>query len=546
MEAATTTPPSQPLHPNPGATDAIHSAAHQSLEAIEPTKDRATANRSDTTAAASTTEQTVSRDADAIPKADTLLEDSDSEIEDVTDQYVTKKRPASPEIIEVEDVSTDEEEDAFAEAPSAHHDTHSSFAHAAKRKREESDSDDSSDGDISDCSSSSDSDSDIEDVTEFMLAQKKERFVKEMNGAIELGDSDDNDSQKERHVKQLPKKKRRSRGGSTRKRRKITQSPIEVVIDVKDIPSCPGQKYTEDATSFNDEHSQDEGDVDHTIKQRIVKLLNTGFHTESNENEAKNAMKLARRLMERYNLDQSVLLRERGDGSLNDFCTGNDENDTLGGGIVNVSLCSRKKGKTLSSIPRWLDFLVQPICSNFHVQAFKVLNKATKYKDGVCAISFYGIRTNAQLAAYAFKIASERISFMSASYDPMGISDSRNARLSYALGIVIGLDRDVTEELRKEEERRKVALKKARRAAESGVCDDEEDEESSNLDRGDDAENPIDLTLEKLESENAAQLALVDHQKKIAEDILKVSIFVFLTNEMHALYGIAYCYVYCV
>ena len=91
MEAATT-PPSQPLHPNPGATDAIHSAAHQSLEAIEPTKDGATANRSDTTVAASTTVQTVPRDADAIPKADTLLEDSDSEIEDVTNQYTSRRK----------------------------------------------------------------------------------------------------------------------------------------------------------------------------------------------------------------------------------------------------------------------------------------------------------------------------------------------------------------------------------------------------------------------------------------------------------------------
>ena len=534
------------MQPNSDAADEIiQSAANPSLEtSMEPTNDQeATVNRSDTTAAAST-----SCDADAKPNAAASLEDSDSEIEDVTDQYVTKKRAASPEIIEVEDVSSDEEEEDAKKMSSAqqHSDPH---PHAARHKTQESDSDDdSSDGDISDCSSSS-SDSSIEDVTEFMLAQKKEQFLQEMNGAIELADSD-NDNNNNVGVKQSRKKKRRSCGGGSttrKKRRKITQSPIEVLIDVKDIPSCPGQKCTDDTTtaasSSNEEPSQDEGDVDHTIKQRIVKLLNTGFHTESNENEAKNAMKLARRLMERYNLEQSVLLRERGDGSLNDFCTTNNgDNDTLGGGIVNVSLCSRKKGKTLSSIPRWLDFLVQPICSNFHVQAFKVLNKATKYREGVCTISFYGIRTNAQLAAYAFKIASERISFMSASYDPIGMSDVRNARLSYALGIVIGLDRDVTDELRKEEERRKAALKKARRAANSGDCDEEDEESSSNLDVGDDAENPIDLTLEKLESDNAAQLALVDHQKKIAEDVLKVSI-IFVSLHINVYY-ISYLFVY--
>lgn len=461
--------------------------------------------------------------AENVAKRKAIDLESDSEIEDVTYQYVKKKRPASPEIIEVEDVSSDEEcsdaKQSCAQAKCS--EKNDGNVHGL----DENDSDANSDGESCDMSS----DSYIEDVTEFMLAKRKEELLQEIDGAIELGDSDSEADTN--NTKKCGDKKKRS-PSRHRKRRKILHPPIEVLIDAKDIPQCPGQKCTDtELENDNTSTGPSQDDVDHTIKQRIVKLLNTGFHSESNENEAKNAMKLARRLMERYNLDQSVLLRERGDGSLNDFSTLNGDKDgsTLGGGIVVVNICNRKKGKVLSSLPRWMDFLVQPICANFHVDAFKSLVRATKYnKTGECTISFYGIRTNAQLAAYAFKIASERISLMAASYEPPvgrgGSTETKNVRLSYALGITIGLDRSVTEELRKEEKRRKSRLNKARRAGKSDACsEDSDDDKESTVDEGDDFDNPIDLTLEQLESENAAQLALIDHQKKIAEEVLKVS-----------------------
>lgn len=451
------------------------------------------------------------------------MNDSDSEIEDVTDQYVKRKRSASPEIIEVEDVSDEEP------------DRKQSCAHASQSGHEENDglgSDGSSDGES--CGGIS-SDSDIEDVTEFMLAKKKEQLLEDINGAIDLGDSDSADDTANAKKKRSEK---RISSGRYKKKKQVTESPIEVSIDPKDVPACPGQKCTHDdeedpTNSSNEEAVQEDNDIDPSIKQRIVKLLNTGFHSESNENEAKNAMKLARRLMERYNLDQSVLLR---DGSLNDFSTTNDDNDgtPLGGGIVTVSICHRKNGKALSSLPRWIDFLVPPICANFSVDAFKTLSRVKAYRAGECTVSFYGIKNNAQLGAYAFKIATEKISLMSTNYAPpyqeLGShSDTKNARLSYALGIVIGIDRDVTEELRKEEQRRKAKLNKARRSAKTddkGACNEDSDDEcNSTADDGDNPEHPIDLTLEQLESENAAQLALVDHQKKIAQDILKVSSF---------------------
>ncbi len=357
-----------------------------------------------------------------------------------------------------------------------------------------------------------------------MLAKKKEQIIEEINGAIELLDSDSEDN----------KKKRKRKSSSKPRKRKVNESPIEVLLDAEDVPMCPGQRPTDEEDEGQcSTNEKDSNDVDHSIKQRIVKLLNTGFHAESNENEARNAMKLARRLMERYNLDQSVLLQERGDGSLNDFSTTTDDKDGpsgLRGGIITVTIQHRKNHTPLHSLPRWMDFLVQPICANFHVDAFKSLTKGNKYRGGECTVSFYGIRTNSQLAAYAFKIAAERISHMTALYQPVtsGGKETRNARLSYSLGIVIGLDRDVTESLRREEERRKSKLNRARRAAESEEACHEDNNHDEDSAAGEDSDNVV--TLEQLENENMAQLALVDHQKEIAADILKVSPFVVLSR----------------
>jgi hypothetical protein len=187
-------------------------------------------------------------------------------------------------------------------------------------------------------------------------------------------------------------------------------------------------------------------------------------------------MKLARRLLDRYNLDQAILLKERGDGSLNDFSTTNNDKDDLGikGGIVTVNVLNRKKSVPLSTMPRWLEHLIAPVTANFQVDAFVSFSRTA----GQCAVSFYGIKTNVQLAAYAFKIAAERIAFMAASYEIPRSSSSfrgkrkqssqtRTARLSYALGIVAGLHEDVKRGLQEEEEKRQEDLKRARNAAET-------------------------------------------------------------------------------
>ena len=455
--------------------------------------------------------------------------DDDDEVEDVTELY-RKSRPP-PEVIEVEDASDSSSEDE-------HHDEKKSRSHnncnnmwgnhsLGVDNLFGSGSDHSSDKDEFD---DDDDDSFIEDVTDQMLAKKQEEQQKLIDDAELLETDSEDDTKKKR------RRKRRSTTQEGRKRRKVHVSPLEVVIEDKDVPDCPGASCEEENDNDNQvkEGGTDDNnnEVDLSIKQRIVKLLNTGLHCESNEHEAKNAMKLARRLLDRYNLDQAILLKERGDGSLNDFCTTNDKDDLgIKGGIVTVNVLNRKKSVPLSTMPRWLEHLIAPVTANFQVDAFVSFSRTA----GQCAISFYGIKTNVQLAAYAFKIAAERIAFMAATYEiprsnnsfrgkrSKQSSQTRTARLSYALGIVAGLHEDVKRGLQEEEEKRQEDLKRARHAAKTtGEVHQEDCSRDKEKEEQEQQRVPAEETLHQLENENEARLALIDCNKKVANDVLKV------------------------
>jgi hypothetical protein len=190
-----------------------------------------------------------------------------------------------------------------------------------------------------------------------------------------------------------------------------------------------------------------------------MKLLNTGFHPNSNENEAKNAMKLAQKLMRKHNLSQAVLLRERDEGS-----KGGD--DVLQGGLVEVQIVNRKTRKP-SPLSRWLSALATPVAQNFDVDTYYSVARGR-----CCAITFYGIYTNCQLAAYAYRVAVERISQMAAAYNPAQKKKHRqqhnnpwssgsrssittkSSRLCYALGIVCGIQDEVVASLQREQKQR--------------------------------------------------------------------------------------------
>lgn len=100
-------------------------------------------------------------------------------------------------------------------------------------------------------------------------------------------------------------------------------------------------------------------------------------------------------------------------------------------------------------------------------------------------MTFYGIYSNCQLAAWAFKVAAEKVSIMMGEHTPTPnalilsggskASYTRNARMSYALGMVDGLKRSVNENKKMEEERREERLRRARLAIKNGEAYEDSD-----------------------------------------------------------------------
>jgi hypothetical protein len=374
-----------------------------------------------------------------------------------------------------------------------------------------------------------------------------------------------------------PKAKKRKREEN------VPESPLQVLMDEKDIPAAPGKPVEHNAEDLNNNMEEvstlvDRNEVDQAVKDRIIKLLNTGFHEKSNENEAKNAMKLANRLMRRHNISQALLLKERDE---KDWEANN--NEILKGGMVHVRIVNRKSGKP-ALFARWISALTNPISKNFDVKSYYLVARGRK-----CTVTFYGIYTNAQLAGYAFRVATEKIALMASQYQPektwySNISTS-SSRLSYAIGVVKGISDEVSKNIKREEEMRQRKLKRARMAVSTGEAYEESDTEkeeagsgfafasqgsgsehsfsdsrpgedpfetkatgqfSSNTGETDvdtpgearafsDPKSPLtsvrsgdtllrsnlDRRVEKLEREEQAALVLVDHKEKVAEQVLK-------------------------
>lgn len=362
---------------------------------------------------------------------------------------------------------------------------------------------------------------------------------------------------------------------SNRKRKRHPRPPLEpplqCLMDKKDVPLASGKQFDKDGDGekqcsnmkgFSTLANNFGEAADRKVKDRIIKLLNTGFHETSNEYEAQNAMKMAQRLMRKHNLSQVLMLQER------DTVTsgGQDREETLKGGMTNVRIINRKTDRK-AQMAQWIVKLCHPIKQNFAVEYF--------YKRRKAAVVFYGLYTNTQLAAYAFRVATERISQMAVEYQPLkkgGRCSTKSSRLSYALGIVDGISKEVDASLSREEERRHRKLDRARQATSKGdVYEESADEEENERGMYDDdivnnnddemsigysfpkrvesIKNDLSTTnctataampennkdklhgclsgrkleqkVKEIEHEEKAALVLVDHRKKVAEKVLK-------------------------
>ena len=196
---------------------------------------------------------------------------------------------------------------------------------------------------------------------------------------------------------------------SRQKRPKLP--PLEVRFNDKDCPQRPGKEVTEGLDFETGSTLAGGGDckddeakqrsLDKT-KQKIIKLLNTAASDGSYEAEAKQALTLAQTLMEKHNLSQVELMKEKG-GSLNDA-------EELKGGLVVVDLWNRNTNKRYKRLDLWIEEFVGCCNDNFDVDSF--------FESRPLNITFYGIYSSCQLAAYAFKVNADRISSMIQAYQP--------------------------------------------------------------------------------------------------------------------------------
>ena len=229
-----------------------------------------------------------------------------------------------------------------------------------------------------------------------------------------------------RPLSQSPARKKRS--VTTRPKSNAVKKPlIYGYIDPADLPMAPGTldssqgeeagplpTASSSSCSATTPEPSDASLVN--IKARIAKMLQLGLHASTSEAEAQHAMRLAQKLLQKFNLTQAAVMlslntQEEKDSALQDV-------EALQGGLVTMQIrrVVRSPGLGIGTDPSsglyyapatsssWIIWLAGTVALNFQVKTYYV-GPTAKY-------TFYGLKTNAQLAGYAFKIAVEKIVIM--------------------------------------------------------------------------------------------------------------------------------------
>lgn len=226
------------------------------------------------------------------------------------------------------------------------------------------------------------------------------------------------------------------------------------------------------------------------VKARITNMLKRGLHENTPEAEAQTAMKLAERLLRKFNLDQVQLLAES-DAQV-------QASAALAGGTAVVEIVNPKTGKGVN-ILRWMEEAAVAASENFNCRFF-----LTRWQDTATThFTFYGVASGAQMAAVAFASALNRIVAMAAKHalDPAefermggalfsGLASkgafTKAARESYSLGLAIGLIEGVRAAKRERAELQKRRLEKARAKVSAGQAWHVSDDDGGDDDDDDD------------------------------------------------------------
>ena len=160
---------------------------------------------------------------------------------------------------------------------------------------------------------------------------------------IEISDDDDDD-----HEDEPPSSK-----AATPKR--YNRATLYVHIDQNNVPSAPGRPSEEEQTD-QQPSSGAKGDMSTgvdcdperlaKIKARIAKILDRGLHPNTPDHEAQKSMRLAQRMLAKFNLSQACVMEERDGKGLSD-------EGTLQGGMVTTGKEAERKCILVLTVCVW-------------------------------------------------------------------------------------------------------------------------------------------------------------------------------------------------
>jgi len=198
----------------------------------------------------------------------------------------------------------------------------------------------------------------------------------------------------------------------------------EAWVDPSFTPETPGAKPIN-----NTQNSQSNNSVDSSIVDKIKKTINLSVHPNTPENEAVQAMRKASNMMREYNLSEQDVL-------------GTSRSIESEGDIVTVCLRRTKDKQGMQILPRWVSLLSEAVAKNFGVKRY--------VKRNPTRVIFYGIRNNAQLAAFSFSVVFHYTHTRMRVYNNESNCNTAVKRHCYADGISKGILKAVKEEKKEE------------------------------------------------------------------------------------------------
>ncbi len=205
-----------------------------------------------------------------------------------------------------------------------------------------------------------------------------------------------------------------------------------VAFDVRELPTSVSQNSSVRAAD--------------AVVLRIGKMLDLALHVDTPRAEAERAMCMARREMNRHNLEQ-LRVTERA-AELR-------QQENFAGGAYAVSLRNERTLSIVFSKYAWLRVLISACCRGFDVNYYFDIQKSLPL------VVFYGLRSSAELAARSFARYFEHMEQLTQAYQSITFI------YQYRLGLAEGLDIAFLREIKRE----RIRIETFEAEVEKGRCE---------------------------------------------------------------------------